>query len=342
VLWSRTTEPGRLDANGSADGRATALEAVSVEELGRRVDRWVEAGVIGRDQGDAILALEGTHGEPAGGRRAVAVEVLGYLGGGLALVAGFVLGAESWTRLGHWGRVAVLAVVTTVLLAAGWRLREDRGRVLPRLASVFWLGAVAAFAGLLAVLLGGRGDDALDDPSLWVAAGALVLAGGLYLLERRVLQQLALFAAVVATMVAAGDELGWPSERVEGYGFLVLGLVWLELGRRGLVEPRRTSEALGSLALLSGPEVLEAGPSHWALWLGLGLAVGLIVAGSALRRNVPLGIGAAGMVVFLGQLGGRHWHDLGAPLAILLVGLGLVAAAVVLARLRRAGSGTPR
>jgi hypothetical protein len=53
------------------------------------------------------------------------------------------------------------------------------------------------------------------------------------------------------------------------------------------------------------------------------------VARSALRRNVPLGIGAVGMVVFLGQLAGQHWRDLGAPLAILLVGLGLVAAAVV-------------
>ena len=42
---------------------------------------------------------------------------------------------------------------------------------------------MAAFAGLLTVLLGGRSDDALDDPSLWVAGGALVLAGGLYLLE---------------------------------------------------------------------------------------------------------------------------------------------------------------
>ena len=73
------------------------------------------------------------------------------------------------------------------------------------------------------------------------------------------LQQLALFVAVVATMVAAGDELGWPWETVEGHGFLVLGLAWLELGRRGLVGPRRTSEALGSLALLSGPEVLDAG-----------------------------------------------------------------------------------
>ena len=207
---------------------------------------------------------------------------------------------------------------------------------------MLWLGAVAGFAGLLAVLLDGDSDDALADPSLWVAGGSLVLAGGLYLLERRVLQQVALFAAVVATMVAGGQRLAGSWDPVEGYGFLVLGAAWLELGRRGLVRPRRTSEALGSLALLSGPEVLNAGgagPGDWALWLGLGLAVALIVAGSALGRTVPLGIGAAAMVVFLGQVAGQHWHDLGAPLAILLVGLGLVAAAVVLARLRPAAPG---
>jgi hypothetical protein len=317
---------------------------MAVEDLGRRVARWVEAGVIGREQADAILALEGAAGEP-GGRRAVVVEVLGYLGGVLALVAGFVLGAESWTQLGRWGRAAVLAVVAGVLLGAGGRLRRGGGPVLPRLASVLWLAAVAAFAGLLAVLLGDRSGDALDDPSLWVAGGTLVLAGGLWLLERRVLQQVALFAAVVATMVAAGNQIGWSWETVQGYGFLVLGAGWLELGRRGVVEPRRTSEALGALALVSGPEVLNGagvGPGDWGLWLGLGLAVGLIMAGSALRRNVPLGIGAAAMVVFLGQVAGQRWRALGAPLAILLVGLGLVAAAVVLARLRPARDGAPR
>jgi hypothetical protein len=130
---------------------------VAVEDLGRRVERWVAAGVIGREQGEAILALEGASagaGE-AGGRRAVVVEVLGYLGGGLALVAGFVLGAESWAELGYWGRAGVLGAVTAVLLGAGWWLRTGEGRVLPRLASVLWLGAAAAFAGLLAVLLGG-------------------------------------------------------------------------------------------------------------------------------------------------------------------------------------------
>jgi hypothetical protein len=316
-----------------------------VEELDRRVARWVEAGVIGPEQAEAILALEGEGRQPGGRRRAVAAEVLGYLGGVLAVVAGFVLGAESWDRLGHWGRVGVLAAVTGVLLAAGWRLRRGQGRVLPRLASVLWFGAVAGIAGLLAVLLEGRSDDALADPSLEVAGGALVLAGGLYLLERRVLQQVALFVAVVATMVAAGHRLGWSWETVEGYGFLVLGAAWLELGRRGLIGPRRTSEALGSLALLSGPEVLDVevvGPGDWGLWLGLGLSVALIVAGSALARNVLLGIGAAGMVLFLGQVAGEHWRDLGAPLTILLVGLGLVAAAVVVARLRPSANGAPR
>jgi hypothetical protein len=83
----------------------------------------------------------------------------------------------------------------------------------------------------------------------------------------------------------------------------------------------------------SGDELGEAG---WGLWLGLAVAVALLVAGSALRRNVLLGIGAAAMVVFLVQAAGRYWEDLGAPLAILLVGLGLVAVAVVLARLRPA------
>ncbi|MDF2743862.1 MAG: hypothetical protein K0S88_5239, partial [Actinomycetia bacterium] len=265
-------------------------------------------------------------------------------GGGLALVAGFELGAESWDQLGRSGRAGVLAVVTGVLLAAGWWLRRDHGQVLPRLASVLWLAAVAGFAGLLAVLAEGDSDGALGDPSLWVAGGTLVLAGALYLVERRVLQQVALVVAAVATIVAAGDRVGWSWQAVEGYGFLALGALWLELGRRGLVAPRRTSEALGSLLLLTGPEALDvqgSGPGDLGLWLGLALAVALIVAGSALARTVPLGIGAAGMVVFLGQLAGEHWRDLGAPLAILVVGLGLVAAAVVLAKLRPAAATGP-
>ena len=103
--------------------------------------------MIGPEQGEAILSLEGEGRQAGGRRRAVVAEVLGYLGGVLAVVAGFVLGAESWGQLGPWGRAAVLAALTGVLLGARWWLRGSEGRVLPRLASVLWLFAVAGFAG---------------------------------------------------------------------------------------------------------------------------------------------------------------------------------------------------
>jgi len=310
-----------------------------VDELGRQVARWVEAGVIRRDQADAILAMEGGGAERAG-RRAVAVEILGYVGGVLALVAGIVLGAESWAQIGRWGRVAVLGAVVAALLGAGWRLRADDGRVLPRLASVLWLAAVAAWAGLLAVLLGDRADQALDNPSLLVAGGSLVLAGVLWALERRALQQIGLFVTAIATILAAGDGLGWAWDTVAGLGLLGLGSAWLALGRRHLLQPRRTAEALGALGVVSGPEVLYAAGSEGWLWVGLAVALGLLVAGSMLARPVLLGVGAAALVLFVSEVAGTYWRSLGAPLAILLVGLGLVGAAVLLSRLRlRPGGG---
>jgi len=312
------------------------VEARVVDELGRQVARWVEAGVIRRDQADAILAMEGGGAEPAG-RRAVAVEILGYVGGVLALVAGIVLGAESWAQIGRWGRVAVLGVVVAALLGAGWRLRADGGRVLPRLAGVLWFAAVAAWAGLLAVLLGGRSEQALGDPSLLVAAGSLALAGVLWAPERRALQQVALLVTAVATVLAAGDRLGWPWETVAGLGLLGVGAAWLALGGRHLLQPRRTAEALGAIAVTSGPEVLfTAGSEAW-LWVGLAVALGLLVAGSTLGRPVLLGIGAAALVLFLSEVAATWWRSLGAPLALLLAGLGLVGAAVVLSRLRPGG-----
>jgi hypothetical protein len=312
------------------------VEARVVDELGRQVARWVEAGVIRREQADAILAMEGGGAERAG-RRAVAVEILGYVGGVLALVAGIVLGAESWAQIGRWGRVAVLGAVVAALLGAGWRLRADDGRVLPRLASVLWFAAVAAWAGLLAVLLGGRSDEALGNPPLLVASGSLALAVVLWALERRALQQVALLVTAVATVVAAGHGLGWAGETVAGLGLLGVGAAWLALGQRHLLEPRRTAEALGAIAVASGPEVLFAAGSEAWLWVGLAVALGLLVAGSTLGRPVLLGIGAAALVLFLSEVAATWWRSLGAPLALLLAGLGLVGAAVVLSRLRPGG-----
>jgi len=232
--------------------------------------------------------------------------------------------------------LTVLAATTAGLVAAGWRLRSGPGPALPRLASVLWMLSVGSVSGLLAVLVTGRGDALAADPFLPVAAGSLVYAGVLWSLERRSLQQVALFAAAVATEAALADRVRPSSELVGGLGLVALGAAWLELGRRGRLRPRRTAETLGALGLVAGPEIVYAGTTGWALLLGRAGAVGLVVVGSLAGRPVLLGLGAAALFLFLVEAAAQWWRSLGAPLAVLLVGLGLVTAAVVLSRLRPA------
>jgi hypothetical protein len=159
----------------------------------------------------------------------------------------------------------------------------------------------------------------------------------LWALERRALQQVAMMVTAVATVLAAGDRLGWGWETVAGLGLLGVGAAWLALGRLDLLQPRRTAEALGAIAATAGPEVLVAAGSEAWLWVGLAVALGLLVAGSMLGRPVLLGIGAAALVLFLWEMAATWWRSLGAPLALLLAGLLLVGAAVVLSRLRPGG-----
>ena len=46
-------------------------------------------------------------------------EVLGYVGGALAVVAALFLGAELWDELGPWPRVLLLGAVAVACLGAG-------------------------------------------------------------------------------------------------------------------------------------------------------------------------------------------------------------------------------
>jgi hypothetical protein len=324
-----------------------------MDDLRAGLERWVAAGTISREQADAILAAEAEEGRQAGGRRTVAVEALGYVGGALALVAGVTIGAGQFARLGQGGKIALLFVVTAGLFAGGWWLRDARTSTLRRLGSLLWFLSVGSWAGLLQVWFDGVAWFRLHD-GLATAAGTTVYAGALYLLERRSLQQIALFIPAAGTVVQLAREIvdamrggapltrdvigaPRPEELLGGALLVVLGAAWLELGRRGAVRPRRTSEALGALGLVAGIEVLWGGRQGWALGLGVATALGLVVAGSALRRTVLLGMGGAALLLFLAEIAGAYWTSLGAPLAILLVGLGLVTVAVVIARLQPRG-----
>ena len=72
---------------------------VTAPSLRDLLDRAVTAGILSADQAAAVAALDA---RPVDGARrgAVLAEVLGYVGGALAVVAALFLGAELWDELG--------------------------------------------------------------------------------------------------------------------------------------------------------------------------------------------------------------------------------------------------
>src|SRR5689334_24508797 len=89
------------------------------------LDRAVAAGVLTAEQAAAVAALDPP---PAAVRRgAVLAEVLGYVGGALAVVAALFLGAELWAELGPWPRTLLLAAVAVACLVGGAALGDRDG-----------------------------------------------------------------------------------------------------------------------------------------------------------------------------------------------------------------------
>ena len=83
----------------------------------------------------------------------VVVELLGYLGGVLAIIGAVLLAARFWQDLATWTRLSLLGVVAAALWAAGAMVHEHADPALWRLRGVLWLlssAAVAFFAALFA------------------------------------------------------------------------------------------------------------------------------------------------------------------------------------------------
>lgn len=262
-------------------------------------------------------------------------EALGYAGAAIAVVAGAVLAARSWADLGRSEQLTALAVLTIVLLEAGRRLRTNDRSTLRRLASVLWLGSATGFAGFLGAWFSGDAQTT-NKEAMAIALGSLGYAGLLWSVERRVLQQVTLFAAAVTTVLATADVLTG-SAAVGSLGVMAVGAGWLELGRRGWLRPRPAAETLGAIALIAGADSLYA--TGWrtpALILGLTVGLGLLVAGSLLRRMAILGLGVAALLLFGWRTMVDYLHGGAGPIAMLAVGLTLVAIAVTLSRTRTA------
>lgn len=309
------------------------------DDIDQRLDEWTAAGLIDAEHARRIRDYEAARDEPAAPRDRLpaAAEAVGYLGAVLAIVAGGLVVGEVWDQLTAWGRVTLAGLVTVVLLIAGASLRTRDHPAVMRLTGLLWLGAVAGVAATAG--LGADQRELTAEAVTVIASGAaLLLAAVLYALRRTALQLIALSLATGATALSL---LSVPQAEVDvgAYGLLLwgLGVAWALLAAGGWLRPERTATVMGLLAVGIGCQVGTAGTyQSSAIVLALVSAAVLIWLSVVADRVLLLGFGVAGVFVFVPQAVFVFVGDsIGAPLALLLTGLLLVATAVGMVVLRR-------
>jgi len=322
-------------------------DLLTESDLHDLLTRWVADGLIDAGQADRIEAAEAARPLPAGTphaarpvrdlgqRRGLVVEALGYLGGALAAVAGFIAVRQLWPHIPTSAELAFAAGGAVVLLGTGAVIRTVDDPPLGRLRSVLWLMSTASFATFMGVLAaqvwGFRGIST----ALIMAAASTVYATALWWRTRAPLQHLAMFASAAVLAGTSIAETG-PGLDTWGPGLGVWGLsaIWVIAVYRGYLVPRDVGYLAGVIGLLVGAQMTMAIAAGQVL--ALLTVAGLLTAGVALRQVILLGLGAVGVIITVPQTAARYLpEDVGAPLAVFICGLVLLGVALWLAKTRR-------
>lgn len=329
-------------------------ESLIRADLHEELARWMAEGLIDTVQGARIEAAEAGRPQPPPSpapadrprtarpvtasvprRTPLAVEALGYLGSGLAIVAGLRVLPVLWPRIPTGAELAIAAIAAIAFAAAGAVLRVGHDPSFTRLRSVLWLMSTVGLSAFMALLAAQIWDLDAVGASLVTASAATVYAAVLWWRARATLQHLALFAAMAAvtgtviTIVGPGLRAWGP-----GLGIWVLSALWGLAVHRGYLVPRAAGYSAAGIGMLTGAQMtmeIAAGPA-----LALATVAGLLIAGAALNRTLLLGLGSAGVILIVPQSAIRYLPtSIGTPLAVFAVGLILIGVALWLARSRR-------
>ncbi len=342
------------------------------EGLHEQLERWVSQGLIDAGQAALIEAAEATHAPgtpaavapptvtapaapvmvpaaappvtapaPAAGpaerpeRRALAIEALGYLGGILAIIAGFVAVQELWPDIPTAAQLAFAGTGAVLLAIAGALIPFDGEAALARLRSVLWLMSTASLASFVGVLAHQVWHADMTDSVLFAAAAATAYAIVLWLRAPSPLQHVGMFAAATTTAGLTVASVG-PSLNAWGPGLAIWGLsaLWAVAVHLGYLGSRNVGYPVAAVGLLVGGMMTRELATGQVL--SLATVAGLLAAGVVLRRVSLMGIGALGVLFTVPETAGRYLPEsVGAPLSLFVVGLVLLGIALWLARWRK-------
>ena len=295
---------------------------------------------------------QAAEGEQGARRISLVTEAAAYIGVILLLVGAIIAIGQRWNDIPRWGQVGVYAGAAVFFLLVGIIVRQVSEPAIQRMAGVAWFLSVAGVAG--AVWLATYRVHWSTDAVTFLAVGAAVTvyAAALWLVRRRALQNLALFAGLVITILGIADiitvpvrtgpasplspDINLPTPVLAiALPLWVFGLAWAGLGWRRYVEPLWVTIPCGVILALMAPS-FAAGHYGWMYAIGIATAAAAMAASVPLR-NVPLlALGALAMFGYVTSVAARYLHDsLGVPSALAITGVLIIGLAVVSARLMR-------
>jgi hypothetical protein len=314
------------------------------DPLAAQLQRWTTDGLLSQEQATAILAAERARpprpAPPARPARPASamVELLGYLGGTLAVIGAGLLAARFWPDLTLWARLSLVGLVAATLWAAGALVPEQAARALWRLRGVLWLGSSAAVAFFTALV--GAEVLELDGEAVALGAGLATAthAGALWWRRPRPLQQLACLAGL-AVAAGAGVALAGGNEAAVGLSIWAVGVLWVLAGWRGRLPPTVVALVAGGIVVLQGAQATAVRWEGAGLVFGLASATGLLVAGTTGHRLALAVVGIIGVVMFLPATVVHFFAGtVGVPVLLLLAGVALLAITLVLLGRRPPGA----
>lgn len=320
------------DTDRSRGRGRTKAPPAPLTDLEPHLLEWVQAGLIEPAQADRIREAEihrpaGSPALRARSRESLAAEAIGYAGGALVVVAISVLAARRWDDAPWAVRAALLLAASVGLALIGALVAPSSPRA-SRLRAVLWVLSSGAFAGTLAVT-GASGLDLSEETTAVVAfGGAAVHALVAWSRHRTILTQAAFFAALAATAAAATTEL--ESDGLPGVAVWGVGVCWVLLALGGVVRPVRIASILGAATAVFGAAATEG----WSAGIVFAVCTALAVLMLAVATGdlALLAVGALGSVVVLPAMIHRWFTGTAAAGVLLLLGLGLLGLATLVAR----------
>jgi hypothetical protein len=298
-----------------------------------------------------LTAGQGAEGEPGPRRNSLLTEAGAYAGVILVLVGGVTAVSQRWDDITGGEQAGVFAAAAVFFLLAGLIVRQVRDPAIQRLGEVTWFLSVAGVGVAAALWVAMDQVHWNKDAVTVLAVGAAVTAyaAALWLVRRRALQNFALFAGLVITIVGVaavitarartgavplpGSVPGLPAPSLAiALPLWVFGLAWAGLGWRRYAGPVWVTVPCGVVLALIAPDF--AGGHGWMYAIGIATAATAMAASVPLRNTPLLTLGALAMSGYLTAVAARYLHQsLAVPSALAITGVLITGLAVVSARL---------